>query len=384
MTIAALYARVSSERQKEEQPIASQVAALREHAGSAGYEVAEEWIFQEEGYSGATLVRPALEPLRDLVADGAVDAVLVHAPDWLSRRYAYQLLLVEEFARHGTEVVFVNAPAGDTPEAQLVVPFQGMIAEYERALIRERTRRGKRHRARNGSINVLGGAPCGYRYVRKTDTSAAYYEVVTEQAAVVHEVFRLYTQEAFSIAAITRWLNQHQVPPIRARAGGNDPPYGRCCAIRRTRARPVLARPSAHPGRGSRDRGARRGTMPHRAAPIARPHAIPGSRSRCRSWWTGRPSPGRRNAWATTSASARETRWRRRSCRVCWSVSNVATPTIVRRRGPRNARSSITAAWDRIDTAGRRGASVQADRCARTISTTSSGNRWCACSKNPG
>ena len=188
--IAALYARVSSDRQKEEQTIGSQIAALREHARNTGYDVPEEWIFQDEGYSGAILVRPALEQLRDLVAEGELDAVIVHSPDRLSRKYAYQVLLLEEFARHGTQVIFLRSPAGETPEEKLLVQFQGMIAEYERALIMERTRRGKIHRARNGSVSVLGGAPYGDRYVRKTDAADAYYEVLPEQAQVVEEVFR--------------------------------------------------------------------------------------------------------------------------------------------------------------------------------------------------
>lgn len=210
--IAALYARVSSDRQREEQTIGSQVAALREHARNAGYEVPEAWVFQDEGYSGSILIRPGLERLRDLVAEGQLDAVIVYAPDRLSRKYAYQVLLLEEFARQGTELVFVRAPAGATPEEQLLVQFQGMIAEYERALIMERTRRGKLHRARNGSVSVLGGAPYGYRYVRKTDTSDAYYQVLPEPAEVVAEIFRLYTQEEASIADLTRWLNKRQVP----------------------------------------------------------------------------------------------------------------------------------------------------------------------------
>ena len=209
--IVALYARVSSDRQKEEQTIGSQIAALQEHAQNAGYDVPAEWIFQDEGYSGAILVRPALEQLRDLVAEGALDAVIVHSPDRLSRKYAYQVLLLEEFARRGTQVIFLRAPAGETPEEQLLVQFQGMIAEYERALIMERTRRGKIHRAHNGSVSVLGGAPYGYRYVRKTDTSDAYYEILPAQAEVVREVFRLYTEGGESIAGLTRWLNEHQV-----------------------------------------------------------------------------------------------------------------------------------------------------------------------------
>ena len=94
--------------------------------------------------------------------------VLVYSPDRLSRKYAYQILLIEELARHGVETRFLNAPQGATAEDQLLVQFQGMIAEYERAQILERSRRGKRHRARAGEISVLSGAPYGYRYLRKT------------------------------------------------------------------------------------------------------------------------------------------------------------------------------------------------------------------------
>jgi len=163
MTMTAIYARVSSARQKEEHTIASQTAAIRAFAEQQGIEVCDEWTFEDEGFSGASLVRPALDALRDLVAQVPVEAVICYAPDRLARRYAYQALLVEEFARAGAEVIFVKAPTGDSPEDQLLVQFQGMIAEYERAQIVERTRRGKLHRARAGSVNVLAGAPFGYR-----------------------------------------------------------------------------------------------------------------------------------------------------------------------------------------------------------------------------
>jgi len=159
MTTAAIYARVSSARQREEQTIASQTTALMEAARQWGLEVPAEWIFEDEGYSGATLVRPALERLRDLAAQVPVDIVLCYAPDRLARRYAYQALLIDEFARVGTEIRFVKAPRAETPEDELLIQFQGMIAEYERAQIAERTRRGKTHRARAGVVNVLGGAP---------------------------------------------------------------------------------------------------------------------------------------------------------------------------------------------------------------------------------
>jgi site-specific DNA recombinase len=207
MKAAALYARVSSEKQKEEQTIGSQTEALKEYAQANGYMVMPEWIFQDEGYSGAILKRPDLEHLRDLAAEGQIETILVYSPDRLSRKYAYQVLLMEEFARHGVETVFIKSPQASTPEEQLLVQFQGMIAEYERAQIAERTRRGKKHRAKTGSVNVLSGAPYGYRYVKKSEASAAYYEIVEEEATIVREVYRWYTEEGLSIGQIYRRLN---------------------------------------------------------------------------------------------------------------------------------------------------------------------------------
>ena len=212
MKSAALYARVSSDRQKENHTISSQVAALVEYADNHGYLVPPEWRFQDESYSGATLLRPGLEALRDLAAAGHIQAALVFSPDRLSRKYAYQVLLTEELSRCGVEVVFLKAPSGQTPEDQLLVQFQGMIAEYERAQIAERSRRGKRHRAQQGSINVLSGAPYGYRYIKKSDTTAAYYAVLESEAAVVRLVYEAYTQQGLSINAIARMLNERQIP----------------------------------------------------------------------------------------------------------------------------------------------------------------------------
>ena len=209
---AALYARVSSDQQKENHTIQSQTAALIEYAKTHGYTVPSQWQFQDEGYSGATLLRPGLEALRDLAAAGQIAAVLVYSPDRLSRKYAYQVLLAEEFSRSGVELVFLQSPSAATAEDQLLVQLQGMIAEYERAQITERSRRGKRHRAQLGSINVLCGAPYGYRYVKRSDTSAAYYQIVEAEAEVVRTVFDLYTQAGLSIGAITRELNQRQIP----------------------------------------------------------------------------------------------------------------------------------------------------------------------------
>ena len=212
MRMAAIYARVSSEQQREQHTIASQTAALMEFATSHDLEVPKEWVFEDEGYSGATLERPGLERVRDLAAEGQIQVVLAYAPDRLSRKYAYQILLIEELGRHGVETLFVKAPQNATAEDQLLVQFQGMIAEYERAQILERSRRGKRHRARAGEVSVMSGAPYGYRYMRKTDDVPASYAVIEAEARVVQQVYEHYTVAGLSIGAITRWLNSEGIP----------------------------------------------------------------------------------------------------------------------------------------------------------------------------
>jgi site-specific DNA recombinase len=218
MKTAAIYARVSSDQQREEKTIASQTAALREFARQEEYQVPDEWVFEDGGYSGASLVRPGLERIRDLAAEGQIQAVLALSPDRLRRKYAYQVLLAEELARHGVDMVFVKAPRSGTPEDQLLLQFQGMIAEYERAQILERSRRGKRHRAKQGEVSVLSGAPYGYRYIRKTDEAAAYYEIIEAEADVVRKVFGLYTVEGQSIGAIARHLNGLGLPTRKQKA----------------------------------------------------------------------------------------------------------------------------------------------------------------------
>jgi len=210
---AAIYARVSSDRQKEQHTIASQTAALQEYGQLHQYTIRPEWIFEDEGYSGSVLARPGLERLRDLAAEGVIETVLVYGPDRLSRNYAYQTLLLEEFARHGTQVLFLKAPATETPEERLLVQFQGMIAEYERAQITERCRRGKRYQARAGILNVLSSAaPYGYRYVKKSESAQAYYEVVASEAEVVRQIFDLYTSQNQSVRRIVRMLNTQKIP----------------------------------------------------------------------------------------------------------------------------------------------------------------------------
>src|SRR5450631_3541 len=207
MKTAAIYTRVSSDQQKENKTIGSQVDELLRFAEQQGYVVPDEYIFKDEGYSGAILVRPGLEKVRDLSAEGQIQAILIYSPDRLSGNYAYQVVLMDEFISYGIEVLFINSPKADTPEEALLLQFQGMISEYERAIIKERSRRGKRFKAKSGVVNVLCGAPYGYNYIRKTEDAAAYYKINEVQSLVVQDIFKQYVEEFLSIGAITRKLN---------------------------------------------------------------------------------------------------------------------------------------------------------------------------------
>ena len=212
MTTAAIYARVSGRQQKEEQTIGSQIVECHQAAEQWGLDVPADWVFTDEGFTGASLVRPALERLRDLAAQVPVDVVICYSPDRLARKLAYQTLLIDEFHKAGTEVRFVKARKVETPEDEMLLQFQGMMAEYERALIIERSRRGKAFRARAGLVNVLAGAPFGYRYIRRTDLSEARYEIIEEEARLVREVFRRYSEAQVSIGELARLLTAQGVP----------------------------------------------------------------------------------------------------------------------------------------------------------------------------
>lgn len=209
----ALYARVSSQRQAGEATIRSQVAALRERIAADGLSVDEERCFLDDGFSGGSLRRPALERLRDLSWSGGLDQVYVHSPDRLARNYAHQMVLLEEFNKYGVKVVFLNQDARDeSPEGALLVQMQGMIAEYERAKILERTRRGRRFAARQGKISVMGNAPYGYRYVtRQEGDGTARYDVRLDEARIVKEIFTWVGVEGLSLREVVERLDEQGI-----------------------------------------------------------------------------------------------------------------------------------------------------------------------------
>jgi site-specific DNA recombinase len=203
----AIYARVSGEQQAKEDTIASQLEAVMQRIADDALECDPELRFVDDGVSGSILVRPGLERLRDQAAAGAIDRLYVLDPDRFSRKYAYQVLLLEELDRCGVEVVFLRNPPGRGPEENLLLQVQGMIAEYERAKIMERCRRGKQHAARRGSVNVLSGAPYGYHYIGKHEGGGeARYQVVAEEARVVQKIFEWVGNERSSIGEVCRRL----------------------------------------------------------------------------------------------------------------------------------------------------------------------------------
>jgi site-specific DNA recombinase len=203
-----LYARVSSVKQVQEKTIDSQIASIIDHAKASGEKIDPELHFIDDGVSGASLERPGLDCLRDKALAGKVTKVYILSPDRLSRKSAHQVLLIEEMKRLGVDFAFVNRSIGDTPEDQMLLQMQGIIAEYEREKILERSRRGKLYAAQKGKVNVLGGAPYGYYYQKVTETQDAVYLIHPEEAAVVKEAYSLYCDKNFSIGEIARYFTE--------------------------------------------------------------------------------------------------------------------------------------------------------------------------------
>jgi site-specific DNA recombinase len=217
-----IYARVSSERQAETQTGASPVAARRERVLADGLLVPEALQCIDEGYRGATLVRPALERLRALAAAGAVDRLSVHAPDRLARKDAYQGLRGDEFQRAGVEVSFLNRELGRRPADDLLLQVQGMMAEDERAKISERPRRGKRHAAQAGVVNVLSGAPSGACDIpQDAGGGQARDETGPDAARIVRQVFEWIGRDRLTIGEVCRRLTRAGERPSTGKAGGD-------------------------------------------------------------------------------------------------------------------------------------------------------------------
>jgi len=212
---AALYARVSTTQQKREATIESQVAALESYAEEHGYGIEPELVFLDQAVSGSQLARPELDRLRDLAYEGAFDLLLCLSPDRLARQYVHQRLLLDEFKRWGISVQFTCQPElDDTPQNHLLLGVQGLFAEYEREVIRDRLRRGRLYHIRqHGRCSHL--APYGYRYIPVSEANGGHWEINSQEAAIVQQIFVWYTEEGWSLRKIATHLNETGVPVRR-------------------------------------------------------------------------------------------------------------------------------------------------------------------------
>jgi site-specific DNA recombinase len=211
----AMYARVSTTRQVQEQSIEQQLERLHTHAAAhheEAWEVRAEHIYQDAGWSGRSMQRPGLDALRDAVAAGALDLVLITAPDRLARNYVHQMLLLEEWEHVGCRVEFLDRPMNQDPHDQLLLQIRGAVAEYERTLIAERMRRGRRRKYQAGLLLPWTRAPYGYRMSLERPRDPAGVWVDEAEAAVVREIFTRYLEPGGTLAGLAKHLQARAIP----------------------------------------------------------------------------------------------------------------------------------------------------------------------------
>lgn len=210
----AAYARVSTQGQQDSGTISSQISAIEEFLHKNNCQISGEHIYVDDGWPGGSVARPALDRLRDSVGLGKYDAVVVYDPDRLARKYVHQMILLEEFERQGCRVEFIRRPIGRSPDEALLLQMQGAIAEYEKAKIAERTRRGKLHKMRNGEL-VNAKRAFGYKYIPRQRDTPARYTVLEEEAAAVKNIFSWFLSEGASLRDIAERLNTLKVPTVK-------------------------------------------------------------------------------------------------------------------------------------------------------------------------
>jgi site-specific DNA recombinase len=253
----ALYVRVSTTRQQQHQTIEQQLSRLRDYVVThPDWYVADEHIYRDDGYSGATLRRPGLDRLRDRAAMAAFECVLITAPDRLARNYVHQMLLVDELTQRGCRVEFVERPMNDDPHDHLLLQIRAAVAEYERTLIAERMRRGRQAKLRSGQLLPWTRAPYGYLLDPERPRDASRVRLAPVQAAVVAQIFAWYTDpgQPASLYQVAKRLSDAQIPTPRGGKRWNvasvrgilrSPTYTGVAYSGRTRPAPARRRKSA-------------------------------------------------------------------------------------------------------------------------------------------
>jgi site-specific DNA recombinase len=208
----AIYVRVSTQRQAQDQTIEQQIERLRAHIQSKAWQLRDEHIFRDDGYSGASLTRPGLDRLRDQAAASAFERILLTAPDRLARKYVHQVLLIEELQQHNCQVEFLDRPMSQDPHDQLLLQIRGAVAEYERSLITERMRRGRLSKFRAGVLLPWTRAPYGYRLDTEHPRDPRGVRLDPAHSAMAAEIFAAYLQDGASLLSVAKQLWERSIP----------------------------------------------------------------------------------------------------------------------------------------------------------------------------
>ena len=216
MKIVAIYARVSSQRQEEEQTIDTQILAIKDYAKEHNLTIVKE--YKDEGWSGTILARPSLDELRLDARSKMWEAVIVYDPDRLARKYSYQSLIIDELEEIGIKILFVTTPPPRDDSDKLLMGVKGLFAEYERARIADRFRLGKLRKAREGNV-VTTEAPYGYTYIPKQGKKDGYYKINKVEAEVVKLIYSLIGEKGYTIRKVIKQLQELDIKPRKSKRG---------------------------------------------------------------------------------------------------------------------------------------------------------------------
>ena len=254
MRVAA-YARVPATRQAQAQGIEQQLDRLRAAAAERGWELDDQHVYRDDGYSGARIGRPGPGRLRDHAALAGLDIVLVTAPDRLARNYVHQVLLIDELAARGCQVEFLDRPMSADPHDQLLLlQIRGAVAEYERTLIAERMRRGRQAKLRAGTLLPWTTAPFGYRLDPERPRRADAVRVEPGEAVLVAQLSGWYLEPQATVYRLARRLTDLGVPAPRGGPRWNtasvrgilrNPAYAGRALSNRTQVAPARGRKPA-------------------------------------------------------------------------------------------------------------------------------------------
>src|SRR6266446_4944618 len=209
----AIYARVSTEEQREGQTIDSQIAELERFSREKCWPIAG--TYKDAGWSGGVMERPELDRLRDDAQNGVFDAVLINDVDRLARDVAHLGVIKRDLERKGMRVVFRKLPSETSPTYNLMVNILGSFAEFEREMIADRVRRGRRHKVEVRKEYLGSNTAYGYHYTPKDRLAGnnGILEVAPMEAAVVRRMFELVDQDGLSARRVVRKLGELKLPP---------------------------------------------------------------------------------------------------------------------------------------------------------------------------